>query len=62
MEFRGNIKPKRWSRILNLVDNTRRVALNRALGEGTFNYDYTWRTNSSIIGTFIECLARVNSS
>ena len=39
-----------------------RVALNRALGEGFFNYDYTWRTNSSIIGSFIGCLARTDSS
>lgn len=58
MAFRGNIKPERWTRILNPVDNMTRVALNRALGEGMFNYNFTWRKNNNIIGAFIKCLAR----
>jgi hypothetical protein len=58
MAFRGSIKPERWSRILNLVDNMTRVVVSRAIGEGIFNYDFTWRTNSSIIGAFIGCLAK----
>ena len=35
-----------------------RVVANRALGEGIFNYDFTWSTNSSIIGALSGCLAR----
>ena len=35
-----------------------RLAMSRALSEGMFNYDFTWRKNSDIIGAFIRCLAR----
>lgn len=58
MAFRGNIKPERWSRLLNPVDNMTRFALCRALGEGNFDYAFLWRTNSDVIGAFIGCLAK----
>lgn len=58
MAFRGNIKPERWSRLLNLVDDMTRFALCRALGEGNFDYAFSWRTNSDVIGAFIGCLAK----
>ena len=58
MAFRGRIKPERWNRVLNQVDDMTRLAINRALGEGIFDYEFTWRTNSNIIGAFIKCLAR----
>ena len=45
-------------RILNPVDNMTRVAVSRAIGEGVFRYDYTWRTNSDIIGSIIGCMVR----
>ena len=35
-----------------------RLAISRAIGEGVFNYEFSWRTNSDIIGAFIGCLAR----
>ena len=43
---------------MNLVDDTMRIVVRRVIGEGTFNYKYTWQINSDIIGTFIGCLAR----
>lgn len=58
MAFRGPIKQERWSRVLNPVDKMTRVAVSRAIGEGAFDYNYTWRTNSSIIGAFIGCLTK----
>ena len=32
--------------------------MSHALGEGIFNYEYSWRTNSDIIGLWLGCLAR----
>ena len=58
MAFRGRIKPERWNRVLNQVDDMTHLAISQALGEGMFDYDFTWRTNSDIIGAFIGCLAR----
>lgn len=58
MAFWGNIKLERWSRFLKPIDDMTRIAVSQAIGEGSFNYDYTWWTNSDIIGTFIGCLAR----
>ena len=60
MAFRGAVKPERWNQILVLVDDMTRFAMNKALGEGIFEYRYTWRTNSDIIGAFIGCLIRAN--
>lgn len=37
---------------------TSRLSLIRDLGEKVFNYDYTWRTNSGVIGALIACMAR----
>lgn len=58
MAFCGEVKPERWNRILLATDEMTRFALNKALGEGVFNYEYTWRTNSDVIETLIGCLAR----
>lgn len=58
MAFCGAVKPERWNRLLNPVDDMTRFAISRALGEGVFDYQYTWRTNSDIIGSFIGCLVR----
>ena len=35
-----------------------RIAVSHAIGEGIFNCDFTWRTNSGIIGPLIGYLAR----
>ena len=39
-----------------------RIAVSRVIGEGVFDYKYTWRNNSDIIGSFIGCMviAKVN--
>ena len=58
MAFHGSIKLERWNRILNPVDVMTRIAVSRAIGEGFFSYDFTWRMNSDIIGSFISCMAR----
>ena len=58
MTFWGNVKPKRWSRVLKPIDDMTRIMISRAINEGFFNYDYTWKTRSDIIGTFIDCLAK----
>ena len=58
MTFGGNVKLERWNRILFPVDDMTRISISRALREGVFDYQYTWRTNSDIIGSFIGCLAR----
>ena len=34
------------------------VAVSQALGEGVFSYEYSWRTNSDIVGLWVHCLAR----
>ena len=58
MDFHGNVKLERWNRVLRPVDGMTRIVVSRAIGEGFFKYEFTWRTNSDIIGTFIECMAR----
>ena len=58
MAFLGKVKPERWSRILRISDDMTRFAVSRALGEEVFDYSTTWRTNSSIIGSFIEIMVR----
>ena len=60
MAFRGTVKPERWNRILIPMDDMTRFAMNKAMGEGVFDYRFTWRTNSDIIGVFIGCLFRAN--
>ena len=35
-----------------------RLTISLVLGEGIFDYDFSWRTNIDIIGTFIGCLAK----
>ena len=50
MAFHGNVKPERWNHVLKLVDDMMRIVVSRALGEGFFKYNFTWRTNSDIIG------------
>ena len=60
MAFRGNIKPERWNRILNPMDDLSRVVISRVSGEKIFNYDYTWRMNNFFIGSFIAFLVRAN--
>ena len=39
MDFRGTVKPKRWNRILNLVDDMTRVVVRRVLHDIFFNYE-----------------------
>ena len=34
------------------------ITVSCVLGEGMFNYDFSWRTNHDIIGSFIGCLSR----
>ena len=58
MAFCGAVKPERWNRILYLVNDMSHFAINKALGEGVFDYEYIWRINSNIIKTFIGYLAR----
>jgi hypothetical protein len=60
MASRGMVKPERWNRILIPMNDMTRFAMNKALGEGVFDYRYTWRTNSDIIGVFIGCLVKAN--
>ena len=60
MAFRGNVKPERWNQLLNPMDDMTRIVVSHFLGEGMFNYDFSWRTNSDIIGSFIGCLSRAN--
>ena len=58
MAFRGNVKPERWNKVLNQVDDMTRIVVSHIIGEGLFNYDFSWRANRAIIGAFIGCLAR----
>ena len=60
MAFKGNVKPERWNKILNPMDDLSRVIISRVIGKQAFNYDFTRRTNSLVIGSFIACLAREN--
>ena len=53
MAFLGKVKPERWSHLLRKSDDMIWFAVRRAIGEEIFDYSATWRTNSSIIGTFI---------
>ena len=34
------------------------IVVSRALSEGVFNYEYSWRKNSDILGKWVGCLAR----
>ena len=56
--FRTNTKPERWDHLLNLVDDMTRIVVNGVLGEGVFNYYFSWRNNNDIVDSFIRCLAR----
>ena len=58
MTFLGKVKPKRWSRLLKLVDDLILFVVSRAIGEEVFYYRATWRTNISIIDSFIGVLVR----
>ena len=58
MAFLGKIKPERWSRLLRITDDMTRFVVSRALGEEAFDYSAIWRTNSSIIGSFIGVMVR----
>ena len=58
MGFLGKIKPERWSCLLRTSDDMIRFAVSRALGEEVFDYTATWRTTSSIIGSFIGVMVR----
>ena len=61
MAFLGKVKPERWSRLLRQSDEMVRFAVSRAIGEETFDYSATWRTNSSIIGTFIGVMVKAKA-
>ena len=41
MAFRGAVKPERWNQILIPMDDMTRFAMNKALGEGVFEYRFT---------------------
>ena len=58
MAFLGKVKPERWSRLLRTSDDMIRFAVSRALGKEVFDYSATWRTNKSIIGSFIGIMIR----
>ena len=58
MAFQVNVQLERWTIVLKLVDDMMRIVVIQAIGEGTFNYNYTWKTKTNIIGMFINCLAR----
>ena len=58
MEFLGKVTPKRWSRLLKPADDLPRFTVSRSIGEKTFDYSATWRTNNSIIGSFRGIAAR----
>ena len=58
MAFCGPIKPQRWNRLLQPIDDMSWVAVSWVLGEGTFSYEYSWRTNSDIVDIWVGCLAR----
>lgn len=58
MVFQGIVKPKHWNRILKPMDDMSRMVVSRAIGVGVFDYKFTWRTNSDIIGSFIGCMVR----
>lgn len=58
MAFYGPITQERWNRMLRPIDDMSHVAVSRALGEGVFSYQYSWRTNNDIIGLWVGCLAR----
>ena len=59
MAFLGKVKPERWSYLLRSADDMTRFAVTRSIGEGVFYYTTTWRTNSTIIGSFIGVMIRV---
>lgn len=54
--FLSDVKPERWNKILNKLDDLARQIVERMLGERHFDYSKTWRTNNDVIGTFIACL------
>ena len=58
MAFHGNIKLERWNRILREVDDMTRIIVGRVIRESIFKYEYTWRTNSDVIGIFIRCMVK----
>ena len=43
---------------MRLVDGMTCIIVSRAIGEGVFKYDFTWRTINDIIGIFIGCMTR----
>ena len=43
---------------MRITDDMTRFAVSRALGEEAFDYSAIWRTNSSIIGSFIGVMVR----
>ena len=58
MAFCGLVKSERWNRIFYPMNDMTRFAINKALGEGVFDYQFTLRTSSDIIKLFIGCLVR----
>ena len=58
MAFCSPIKQERWNRLFRPINDMRQIAVSRALGEGVFNYEYSRRTKSDIIGLWVGCLAR----
>ena len=51
LAFCGIVKLERWNRLLRPIDDMTRGVISRLLGEGVFNYDFSWYTNSEILGT-----------
>lgn len=58
MMFLGKVKLERWSCLLRLVDDLTHFVVSQAIGEGSFKYSTTWRTNKNIIGFFIGVLVQ----
>ena len=58
MAFCDNVKPERWNKILRPMDDMSRLAVSREIGEGAFDYKFTWRTNNNILRSFTGCMVR----
>ena len=39
--FKGKVKPERWNRVLNQVDDMSYLAISHVLGEGILDYEFS---------------------
>ncbi|GLJ31652.1 hypothetical protein SUGI_0635880 [Cryptomeria japonica] len=59
MAFKGEIKPERWCRILNEVDDFMLRAVWEIMGEDHFGYEFMYRVNCDIPAIFSAILLKV---